>query len=405
MSMLGKLDSVNNDKWFDDGDDDSDNFQIDEYDLTATPNDFNVQTIFNYIENSVIKIPSFQRNYVWDIGQASKLIESLILGLPVPQIFLYEEGRNQFLVIDGQQRLLSIYYFIKERFPKKEKRAELRRFFDQHGPEVGKMPINLLEDDNYFSDFRLTLSETLPTEKLPKHSNKFKGLQYTTLADYKFQFDMRPIRNVIVKQNVPKDDDSAVYEIFNRLNSGGINLLPQEIRITLYPSGFHDMLRKINILPEWREVLCQSEPSLHLEDVEILLRSFAMLMDGDNYISPLKRFLNQFAKHCKRHDDAQNRYLEKLFQSFLKNCQKLPESLFFKNNRFNVALFEAVFVAVCREPFQQQKLPKSRLVLTDKIEQLKTDKKFLAASQAGGTMSKTNVKIRLERARQIISTP
>jgi len=401
MNMPGKLNNSNNEKWFDDGDDDSDNFQIDEYDLTATPNDFNVQTIFNCIENGVFKIPSFQRNYVWDIGQASKLIESLILGLPVPQIFLYEAGRNQFLVIDGQQRLLSIYYFIKERFPKTDKRAELRRFFDQHGSDADKMLPNLLEDDNYFTDFRLTL----PTD-VPKQSNKFNGLQYTTLADYKFQFDMRPLRNVIVKQNAPKDDDSAVYEIFKRLNTGGMNLLSQEIRITLYPSGFQDLLRKINTLPEWRRVLCQPEPSSHLEDVEVLLRSFAMLIDEDNYISPLKKFLNQFAKQCKEHDDAQkNQYLEKLFQAFLKKCQKLPDSLFFKNNRFNVALFEAVFVAVCREPFQQRKLPKNRRVLVDQIEKLKTDKEFLAASQAGGTMSKANVKKRLERAKQIIGTP
>jgi uncharacterized protein with ParB-like and HNH nuclease domain len=56
---------------------------------------------------------------VWDLGRASKLIESLLLGLPVPQIFLYEAARNEFLVIDGQQRLMSIYYFIKQRFPKK----------------------------------------------------------------------------------------------------------------------------------------------------------------------------------------------------------------------------------------------------------------------------------------------
>jgi hypothetical protein len=398
--MLNNLSRSNHEKWIDDGDNDTEDFQIDEYDLTATPNDFNVQTIFNCIENGVFKIPSFQRNYVWDIGQASKLIESLILGLPVPQIFLYEAGRNQFLVIDGQQRLLSIYYFIKERFPKTDKRAELRRFFDLNGTESGTMSDDFLKDNNYFSDFRLTLPANLP-----KQSNKFKGLQYTTLADYKFQFDMRPLRNVIVKQNSPKDDDSAVYEIFKRLNTGGVNLLSQEIRITLYPSNFQDMLRKINTLPEWRRVLCQPEPSLHLEDVEILLRSFAMLMDVDNYIPPLKKFLNQFAKHCQKHDDAQNRYLEKLFQAFLKNCQKLPDSLFFKNNRFNVALFEAVFVAVCHEPFRQHKQPKGRLVLIDQIEKLKTDKEFLAASQAGGTMSKANVKKRLERARQIIGTP
>ena len=64
-------------------------FDIDEYDLTSTPNDFNILTINSFIESGSIKIPGFQRNYVWDIKRASKLIESLILGLPIPQIFLY----------------------------------------------------------------------------------------------------------------------------------------------------------------------------------------------------------------------------------------------------------------------------------------------------------------------------
>ena len=92
----------NNDIWFDDEAEQSEDFQIDEYDITAAPNDFNVLTLFNFIESGAVKIPGFQRNYVWDIARASKLIESLILGLPVPQIFLYEENRNSFLVIDGR---------------------------------------------------------------------------------------------------------------------------------------------------------------------------------------------------------------------------------------------------------------------------------------------------------------
>src|SRR5690348_6413180 len=96
--------------------------QIEEYDLTSAPNDFNVSTIHSFIQSGAVKIPAFQRNYVWDIKRASRLIESLIIGLPVPQVFLYEEGRNNFLVVDGQQRLMTIYYFIKGRFPKANKR-------------------------------------------------------------------------------------------------------------------------------------------------------------------------------------------------------------------------------------------------------------------------------------------
>ena len=307
-------------EWFEEDDDNGDDFQIDEYDLTSTPNDFNVKTIFDYLEAGVIKIPLFQRNYVWNLIQASKLIESLILGLPIPQIFLYEEGRNKLLVIDGQQRLLSIYYFTKQRFPKQDKRVKLRKIFDQHG----HLPEKTLNNDDYFTEFKLKLPENLPNRP-----NKFNGLTYGTLGEYQFQFELRPIRNIFVKQNSPKDDDSSIYEIFNRLNSGGTNLNQAEIRVTLYHSEFYNkMLCKINSLYEWRRLLRQPEPTLHMEDVEILLRGFAFLIASDDYTSPLKKFLNQFAKKCQSHTEKQNRYLEDLFKTFLAACKKLPDDIF-----------------------------------------------------------------------------
>ena len=177
MSKLSVDDDVEKQpEWFEDYVDEEDEIQINEYDITATPNDFNVSTLFNFVESGAVRIPGFQRNFVWDRARSSKLIESLILGLPVPQLFLYEQSRNRFLVIDGQQRLMSIYYFIKKRFPLKEKRSELRTIFD----EKGTIPDEVLHDDSYFETFALRVPE-----KLPNHKNKFKGLNYATLGDYK----------------------------------------------------------------------------------------------------------------------------------------------------------------------------------------------------------------------------
>ena len=73
---------------FDDYADKADELWVKEYDITAVPNDFNVLTLQSFMESGVVGIPGFQRNFVWDLGRSSKLIESLILGLPVPQIFL-----------------------------------------------------------------------------------------------------------------------------------------------------------------------------------------------------------------------------------------------------------------------------------------------------------------------------
>src|ERR1022692_1880527 len=161
--------SITDDDWRDlgTGEAETEDGQIDEYDLTSTPNDFNTTTIFNFIESGAVKIPGFQRNYVWDIRRASKLIESLIIGLPVPQVFLYEDSRNSFLVIDGQQRLMTIYYFIKRRFPKRARRVAISEVFNS----LGKIPDEVLHNDEYFEDFNLKLPEIKPD--MP---NKFTGL-------------------------------------------------------------------------------------------------------------------------------------------------------------------------------------------------------------------------------------
>ena len=382
--------------WFEDYADEEEAFQIDEYDLTATPNDFNVLTISNFIESGAVKIPGFQRNYVWDSTRASKLIESLILGLPVPQIFLYEEGRNKFLVIDGQQRLMSIYYFIKQRFPRKDRRVELRTIFDTHGG----IPDSVLHDDSYFSNFKLTLPE-----KLPNHPNKFKGLNYSTLGDYRTQFELRPIRNVIVKPNKSKDDenyDNSMYEIFNRLNSGGINLTPQEIRSSLYHSSFYAVLSRLNTLPKWRRLLQTQQLDLHMKDIEILLRSFAMLIDGANYKPSLIKFLNQFSRKCQSHSEEQNNYLEQLFVSFLDACDDLPDDVFTnkKNKRFNIALFEAVFTSGCSKAFAKRSLVSGKLDAS-KIAALENDSEFVNASLEG-TTGTSNVTKRLIRAASLV---
>lgn len=379
--------------WYEDESDQEEvDFQVDQYDLTATPNDFNVTTINSFIDSGAVKIPGFQRNFVWDLKRSSKLIESLIIGLPVPQIFLYEESRNSFLVIDGQQRLMSIYYFIKQRFPRKEKRGELRGIFEGHG----KIPDEVFGDDAYFSKFNLSLPEQVPNKK-----NKFNGLNYSTLGEYKTAFDLRTIRNVIIKQVSPKDDDSSIYEIFNRLNSGGVNLTPQEIRMSLYHSEFYEMAARINTTADWRRLLGLPEPDLHFKDIEFLLRGLAMLEDGENYNPSMVKFLNKYSKTAKQFDKAKIDYLEGLVRTFIDACNQLPADAFLSaGKRFSVTVFESVFAAVCGDPYKQSQLVAGR-VNPESIAKLKADEKFRAAAERT-TTTKKNVGARQERAKNII---
>ncbi len=381
-------------EWFEDYVDEETDGQIDEYDITATPNDFNVLTLYSFVEAGAVKIPGFQRNFVWDRVRSSRLIESLILGIPVPQIFLYEQGRNNFLVIDGQQRLMSIYYFLKRRFPRMDARGELRTIFD----EEGGIPDAVLFDNKYFEDFNLKLSGALPNQK-----SKFHGLNYATLADYKSQLDLRPIRNIVVKQNAPSDDDSSMFEVFNRLNTGGVNLRPQEIRTSMYHSKFYDALYKLNLHPRWRELVRSPEPDLHMKDIEILLRAFAMLMRNAQYAPSMVRFLNQFSKMSRANTDEKNAYLMRLFYGFLEATSELPADVFLnkKNGRFNFALFEAVFCALLERSFREERLPNGK-AKTEEIDALATDPEFQAAALEGTTRT-ANVVARLERARALLT--
>jgi hypothetical protein len=380
--------------WLEEEDVEQDDYQIEEYDLTSAPNDFNITTIHNFIISGAVKIPSFQRNYVWDINRASKLIESIIIGLPVPQIFLYEEGRNRFLVIDGQQRLMSIYYFITQRFPRKDKRSALRRIFAQEG----HIPDGVIHDDAYFTKFDLRLPV-----RPPNHPNKFSGLNYSTLGDYQTSFNLRTIRNVIVKQNQPKDDKSSIYEIFNRLNSGGTNLEPQEIRASLYDSDFYAMLHRINVSEGWRKILGEEEPDLHLKDLEILLRSFAMLLEGAEYKSSMSRFLDAFSKSAKKLPMDRISYLEELFLSFIRAANNLPANAFRSEvGKFNISVFESVFAAVCNQHLANGGLI-DKEILESKIAELKNDQDFQLASQKQ-TTNKSNVEMRLARAKTIFSS-
>lgn len=379
--------------WVEFEEEDKEEQVIGEYDITSTPNDFNIKTIFDFIESGVVNIPGFQRNYVWDIKRASKLIESIIVGLPIPQVFLYEESRNRFLVIDGQQRLMSVFYFMKQRFPKFEKRVELRNIVDKEG----SIPDAVLHSDEFFTKFNLSLPSPVAHA-----ANKFHGLNYQTLGEYKFQFDLRPIRNVIIKQNSASPEDNAIYEIFNRLNSGGVNLTPHEIRASLYHSKFYGLLDRLNLNPKWRELVGAKEPDLNRKDVEIILRSFALLIDGDEYKPSMTKFLNGFSKKSKSMTDLNINFCESLFIDFIEACSGLEEKPFHNSrNKFNISTFDSVFVALCKSSYLKKQLNIGFLTM-DKINLLKNDPVFINATQES-TASSDNVRARIERASAILN--
>lgn len=373
----------------DEGDPGDEEQQIDEYQLSSSPNDFNVVTMASFIESGAIKIPGFQRHYVWDLKRASKLIESLIIGLPIPQIFLYEESQNHFLVIDGQQRLMSLYFFVKQRFPRKEWRTELRRVFNLEG----QVPNQLLMNDKFFQKFNLSLPRLADGG-----ANRFHGLNYSTLEQYRTAFDLRTIRNVIVRQIKPSEDDSSIYEMFNRLNSGGVNLRPQEIRASMYHSPFVDLLFELNMRPEWRRMLDSGVADLHMRDIELLLRAAAMHYDGDAYRPSMSAFLNKFSKNRKAAGQRAADEGRALFDRFFTSTDLLDHDTFRTRSGFSVLAFESVFYAALRKDAGRLGALK---IDPASVQRLREDPVYRSHAEAK-TGDTVNVKGRLARGMALV---
>lgn len=366
------------------------NMPLDCSDLSVIPNDYNVLSIFSQIESGIIVIPDFQRNYVWDIKKASRLIESLMIGVPVPQIFLYEKFRNKYWVIDGQQRLMTIYYFIKGKFPKKEKRTELRYLFDKKDSQLKE----ILNDPEYFIDFNLSLK--YPNDQVSKYNQK-SYLDFSN--EDKTVLNMRPIRNVVIKQNNKTNYDNVVFEIFNRLNTGGMNLTPQEIRTNLYHSDFYKMLYRINLDPKWRKLYRQKN-DIHMKDVEILLRGFALLLNYNNLKGSMTRFLNDFSHDSYEFSQEMNIYYENLFTTFINHIVSLRDDDVFYTSKFSISIYEAIFVTLCEEAILRKDF-NIRNTTKENIFRLKNNPDFYSAAQ-GGTAKKANIQKRMDIAREIL---
>lgn len=283
------------------------------YDISSFGADYDVDGIVRRLNRKDIFIPPFQRDYVWKITEASRFIESLLLGLPVPGVFLAKEpDTNKLLVIDGQQRLKTLQFFYDGLFdPKQEERTH--RVFS-----------------------------------LTKVQSNFEGLTYDTLAESdRLKLDNSIIHATVVRQEMPRNDDTSIYHIFERLNNGGRRLTPQEIRTALYHGTLVDLMKHLNDYNTWRQIY--GKKSNRLKDEELILRFLALYFDLERYEKPMEEFLNKFAS---KHRNAEEEFLieaqrlfvdtmEVVFQSFGKEAFRPERAL-------NAAVFDSVMVGLAK---------------------------------------------------------
>lgn len=361
-----------------------------EYDITTTSRDLTPENLYNMIESGIVDIPVFQRNYVWDIRKASSLIESLILGLPIPELFFFTQGDEDgtYKVIDGQQRVLTVYFFLAGWFPKNNlARIELRENIPS--PEAVK---TAFDNKRAFKEFKLVLDETSP----------LNGKSFSELSeDLKVKLKLRRyLHTVIIHQNTADVNNQAMFQIFSRLNTGGTCLTNQEIRASLYYCPFYELLIELNGLETWRKLICKPVKGLHDEDVEIILRAFALAEGYETYSPKMTVFLNSFSQISTQFDEQElNRYRD-MFTHFLAACESLGHKAFYKSNRFSKTLFESTFVAV-HKAISQVSTEASPRIVPETLEQLKADEIFNAYLLADSTAA-DNTKGRINRAIEII---
>ena len=234
----------------------------DSYKVVYSGQDFDVEGLVRRLNRGDMLVPQFghndqrigtagfQRNFVWNKPQMDRFVESLILGYPIPSILLVRQPDQRYLILDGQQRLRT-----------------LQRFYE------GKHQDRTFNLNNVSEDFR--------------------GLSYATLSESQRRtIDNTYIQATIVDTDGSMQSQEAIYQIFERLNSGGTQLTAHEIRVALYAGRLIDLMHDLNQTQDWRKVY--GPPSPRLRDQELVLRIIALFRDEQHYARPLKRFLNQF---------------------------------------------------------------------------------------------------------------
>lgn len=339
--------------------------------VTAT--DWTTETILTQInKGNILLNPRFQRRDAWTKKRKSKFLESLVLGLPVPQLVLAEskESRGKYLVLDGKQRLLSIRQFAAS------------------------------QNDSTFKQLKLSgleIRKDLNGKSLEHLQEKIE--LYDDLAG----FENQPIRTVIIK-NWP--NETFLYHVFLRLNTGSVSLSPQELRQALHPGKFVDFVDESSVGSRaLRDILKNEKPDFRMRDAELLVRFYGFSYFLDKYSGNLKAFLDTTCKNLNEQWENQKENISNLLLEF-ENAHEAIREVFDQNayrkwtsgnfeTRFNRAVFD-VMMFVFRRPQVRKILTKNKEEVVEIFKDLCNEPDFLSAIEQT-TKSLSATQLRLSR--------
>ena len=331
-----------------------------------------MDTLIQRIEHNEIDFaPSFQRsNEVWDDVRQSRLIESMMLRIPLPVFYMDASDDDRWLIIDGLQRLNTIRRFVVEK-------------------SLKLTTLELMADcsSKYFDDLSRNLQRRIREADIVIHQ---------------------------IKKGTP---EAVRYEIFNRINTGGTPLSPQEIRHALNPGPFLKYLGTLAESDEFRKAICNGIKVKRMGDQECVLRflAFSFLRPENYNESDMNFFLVRAMKVGNRSEYKRDEY-HKLFLKVMRVSYEIfGEYTFRKNNQkgprppVNKALFEAVSVNVGRLSDSEQKiLIEKRVQAQRKMASLIDSDKLFEKSISGSTASVNSVRYRFQKVadmfREIINS-
>ena len=286
--------------------------------------DLEIESLLGKFKRGRLNIqPEYQRQFVWDKVKSSHLIESALLDIPLPMVYLSEEKDGKENVIDGQQRLTSFFSFID-----------------------GKLP-----DGN---DFKLSGLKVFTEQKKKKYSELSDELQ-DKIRYYK-------IRTIKFKK---ESDNDLQFEIFARLNTGSVPLNDQELRNCIYRGKFNDLLKELTQDNDFKYLLGLSNADKRMKDRELVLRFAAFhFYTYLNYKAPIKNFLNHTMEKYQNISDNDAQDLRNAFKNTVQIIKTLLDKNAFKRFyrgdeknkngkweplKFNVSLYDILMYSFARE--------------------------------------------------------
>ena len=261
--------------------------------LFTQPYDINVRSMIEQIKDKTLHLrplterPRFQRKYVWPNRLASLLIESILLNIPIPPCYFSQNEDFELDVIDGQQRIFSIFRFLDNQFP--------------------------LTDLEVLSEL---------------NGKRFHKLDRRT----QLQIETHTLRAVIITND---SHPEIQFDVFERLNANTMPLNAQELRNCMYRGALNNLLGELSVYKPWLEILGRNNPDKRLRDEELILRFFAFRLQGlATYKTPQKYWLNDVAKKGKSFSDGKIQSLDISWRTAIDNCRLVfsPDNCFRRND-------------------------------------------------------------------------